>query len=101
LIEASPKPKNQVKEECSEYVAHSREKSEGLGLCKTCGEQCMIKWGRYCYYWKCLACDTNMSIKEYCPTYREKQKLRKAGKKFYLRCEPCETERLYCEFEDM
>ena len=59
----------------------------------------MIKWGRYSYYWKCLACDTNMPLKEYCPTCRERMKLRKDKTRFFIRCGPCETERLYCEFE--
>jgi len=70
-----------------------------LGICKECGEQCMIKWGRYSYYWKCPACDTNMAIKEYCTACRERLKLRKDKKRFFIRCEPCGTERLYCEFE--
>ncbi len=71
----------------------------GMGLCKSCDVQCMIKWGRYGYYWKCLQCDANMPIKEFCPSCKTKQKLRTDKQRFFIRCEPCETERLYCEFE--
>ncbi len=59
----------------------------------------MIKWGRYGYYWKCLQCDTNMPIKEFCPTCKTKHKLRKDKKRFFIYCEPCNTERLYWQFE--
>jgi very-short-patch-repair endonuclease len=72
---------------------------EGMGLCKSCDSQCMIKWGRYGYYWKCLTCDTNTPIKEFCATCKTKHKLRKDKKRFFIYCEPCNTERLYCEFE--
>ena len=58
----------------------------------------MIKWGRYGYYWKCLQCDTNMPIKEFCPSCKTKQKLRKEKNRFFIFCEPCETEELYVEF---
>ena len=72
---------------------------KGMGLCKSCQSQCMIKWGRYGYYWKCLKCDANTPIKESCPTCKTKHKLRKDKKRFFIRCEPCNTERLYWEFE--
>jgi len=41
----------------------------------------------------------SMPIKEFCPTCKTKLKLRKDKNRFFIRCEPCGTERLYCEFE--
>jgi len=71
-----------------------------LGQCSRCGMQSIIKWGRYGYYWKCVHCDNNMPIKEYCPVCRRKMKLRKDGMRFYKRCESCGVEELYCVFEE-
>ena len=89
-----------VKEEPVEYAKQAEPATqEGLGLCEKCGAQCMIKWGHN-YYWRCPACDTNMPIKEHCPSCRTKMKLRKDRQKFFIRCEPCGTEELYCEFSN-
>ncbi len=71
----------------------------GLGQCENCGAQCMIKWGRYGYYWKCIECDTNMAIKEFCLSCGKKMKLRKDGKHYFKRCEPCGSEEMYCLIE--
>ncbi|MBT3192546.1 MAG: NERD domain-containing protein [Verrucomicrobia bacterium] len=102
LTEQRAEKRAQVKETRAEYTTPPPAPAPietTMGKCAKCGTQCMIKWGRYSYYWKCAACDSNMPIKEYCPTCREKMKLRKDKQKFFIRCEPCETERLYCEFE--
>lgn len=69
-----------------------------LGQCEKCGTQCIIKWGRYGYYWKCIRCDNNMPIKEFCPTCRQKMKLRKDKQDFYKRCEICGVEEHFCQF---
>jgi hypothetical protein len=80
--------------------AQNIESTEGLGICDKCGRQCEIRWGRYGYYWKCLHCDSNMAIKETCPSCRQKIKLRKERNRFYSYCDRCNTgETLYCEFE--
>lgn len=72
----------------------------GLGICDKCGEQCLIKWGRYGYYWKCIHCDKNMPIKELCTSCNQKIKLRKDRNRFFSYCDLCKTpEHLYCEFE--
>jgi hypothetical protein len=70
-----------------------------LGVCDKCGAQCDIQWGRFSYYWKCPSCDANMAIKEYCPICKVKMKLRKDKARYFILCEPCKTEKLYCEFE--
>ncbi len=50
------------------------------------------------YYWKCPACAHNMAIKVACDKCGERMKLRKDQSRFFIRCEPCKTETLYCEF---
>ncbi len=70
----------------------------GLGVCDKCGAQCEILWGKFSYYWKCHACNNNMAIKEFCPTCKGKMKIRKDKMKFFIGCEPCRGEKLYCEF---
>jgi hypothetical protein len=75
--------------------------STGLGICQKCGTQCGILWGKFGYYWKCPACQTNMPIKEYCPNCKAKMKLRKDKKRFFKYCELCKTpESLYFEAKD-
>jgi hypothetical protein len=70
--------------------------STGLGICQKCGTQCQILWGKFGYYWKCPKCQTNMAIKEYCPTCKTKLRLRKDKRRFFKYCEPCKIpESLY------
>ena len=94
-----------VKEAPEEYVAGPppipREVAAAkvLGICDKCSAQAKILWGRYSYYWKCPSCENNMPIKEFCPSCKKKMKLRKQKNTFFIKCEPCETETLYCEFE--
>jgi hypothetical protein len=66
-----------------------------LDRCAACGSQCTILWGRYGYYWKCGTCSANRPIKEYCPTCKQKMKLHKDKSRFFLRCDPCQTEAPY------
>ena len=69
-----------------------------MGICQKCGKQCEILWGKYGYYWKCAQCQSNMPIKEYCPTCKGKLRLRKDQSRFYKYCEPCKSaESLYWE----
>jgi hypothetical protein len=98
---------SRVREQQAHYTAtpHLLPDSEpapdaDLGICDKCGEQCLIKWGRYGYYWKCIHCDSNMAIKEFCSSCRQKIKLRKDGNRFFKYCDTCKTPaELYCEFE--
>ena len=72
--------------------------STGLGICRECGTQCEILWGKYSYYWKCPKCQTTMSIKEYCHNCKTEMKLRKEKLRFFKYCKPCKTpESLYFE----
>ena len=76
------------------------ELASGLGVCEKCGQQCLINWGRYGYYWKCIHCDSNMPIKDVCPSCKQKIKLRKDRNRYFSYCDLCKTgETLYCEFE--
>jgi len=71
---------------------------DSMGICNKCGEQSIIKWGKFSYYWKCPKCDNNMAIKEYCPSCKKKLMLRKDKNTFYIYCETCGGERPYCKF---
>lgn len=73
-------------------------KTAGLGICDKCGAQAEILWGKFSYYWKCRACENNMPIKEFCPTCKEKMKLRKQKNTFFIKCEPCAQETVYVDF---
>lgn len=76
------------------------EQMSDFGVCKKCGQQCLINWGRYGYYWKCIHCDNNMPIKDVCPSCNQKIKLRKDRNRYFSYCDLCKTgETLYCEFE--
>ena len=69
-----------------------------LGRCEKCGAQCSILWGKFGYYWKCPQCQSNMPIKEHCPSCQGKIKLRKDKQRFYKYCDQCKTpEVLYHE----
>ncbi len=96
----APDTNKAVKEAKAKYSAKNQVNAEGLGICDRCDEQCLIKWGRYGYYWKCVHCDNNMAIKEICPSCRQKVKLRKDRHRFFTYCDVCKTpEQIYCEFE--
>ncbi|MDD5522785.1 MAG: nuclease-related domain-containing protein [Kiritimatiellae bacterium] len=66
-----------------------------MGICDKCGEQCIIKWGKFSYYWKCLKCGNNMALKEYCPSCKKKLMLRKRKNEYFIFCETCGGERPY------
>jgi hypothetical protein len=89
-----------VEEALPKHPASPPSQMKGLGICDKCGAQCLIQWGKYGYYWKCLKCNGNMPLREYCPTCKQKIKLRKDGNRFFKYCGLCKTgETLYCEFE--
>ena len=69
-----------------------------MGICDKCGEQCIIKWGKFSYYWKCHKCDNNMAIKEYCPSCKKKLMLRKKKNEYSIYCATCVGERPYYKF---
>lgn len=60
--------------------------------CKHCGKcEGSIKWGQYGYYFKCLACDGNTSMKWDCGTPGHNPRIRKDGRHFFRECEGCRT----------
>jgi Nuclease-related domain len=53
-----------------------------------------IEYG-YNYYFKCLDCDKNTTIKSFCKSCDVKAKTRKSGLQFYSECAPCQTSELF------
>jgi hypothetical protein len=52
-----------------------------------------IEYG-YSYYFKCLDCEKNTTIKSTCENCGAKAKTRKSGLQFYAECAPCQTSKL-------
>lgn len=83
-----------VAEAVSEYNIESAAASDKPS-CKNCGSNSLeIRFG-HTYYWHCLSCEKNSSIKETCPTCKEPAKVRKQKKEFFLECGKCNHSSLY------
>ena len=73
--------------------------------CKGCGATDLhARWGRYGYYWACLACGVNTAMPTVCSVCGRDGKrgggvrIRKDGPKYYRTCAHCEIEeRLWTE----
>jgi transposase-like protein len=61
------------------------------GYCKSVN--LCIEYG-YSYYFKCLDCEKNTTIKSTCERCGTKAKTRKSGLQFYSECAPCQTSKL-------
>ncbi|WP_230971466.1 nuclease-related domain-containing protein [Nitrogeniibacter aestuarii] len=65
-------------------------------ICRHCSSDMLaIEYGRYGYYFKCKACGGNTPIKLGCGVEGHKERLRKAGARFYRECEACGSSVLY------
>lgn len=73
--------------------------------CKACGgTDLAAKWGKYGYYWKCNACDTNTPMPTVCSACGAEGKrgrlvkIKKEGPKYFRVCESCGiSERVWVE----
>jgi len=64
--------------------------------CRNCGrDQLSIQYGKYGYYFKCLACDGNTPVKLGCCSGGHRERLRKDGHQFFRECGECGTSSLY------
>ncbi len=64
--------------------------------CRACGSaKLTIEYGPYGYYFKCRDCEGNTPIKLGCGRAGHKERLRKAGPKFFRECAECKTSSLY------
>lgn len=65
--------------------------------CRKCGDnqKLSIQYGKYGYYFKCIACDGNTPIKLGCGKEGHKERLRKEGQRFYRECSDCGSSTLY------
>ena len=64
--------------------------------CSKCkSDEIEIVYGKYGYYFKCLSCDGNTSIKLTCSDSKCKPKLKKRKLNFYQTCESCGKDELF------
>ena len=64
--------------------------------CQKCAStQLEVTYGKYGYYFKCSACDSNTRIELKCPGCGGKPRTRKSGREFFSECVPCNHSRLY------
>jgi hypothetical protein len=65
-------------------------------FCSKCNDTNLeIRYGKYGYYFKCLSCNGNTSIKLKCSDKSCKPKLQKKRLEFYQVCEMCGTNKLF------
>jgi hypothetical protein len=68
---------------------------EPVQVCAYCKSvNLCIEYG-YSYYFKCLDCEKNTTIKSTCERCGAKAKTRKSGLQFYSECAPCQTSKLF------
>jgi hypothetical protein len=69
--------------------------------CRKCGgDNIIIVYGKFGYYFKCRKCNENTSIKEHCSTCGEQSKLRKDGNQFYIECKKCNSSKPFFKNAD-
>jgi hypothetical protein len=54
-----------------------------------------IQYGRYGYYFQCLACEATAGIQRLCPGCGQKARVRKQGGQFWEECARCGTSRCF------
>lgn len=54
-----------------------------------------VTYGKYGYYFKCLACEGNTGIEVKCQKCQGKARTRKERQQFFAECQPCGTSELY------
>ena len=87
---------NSVQEEPIKY--NKSKDNMAKYICSKCASKnIQIEYGRYGYYFKCLDCNCNTSIKHTCTTSKCKIKTRKRKNKFFKVCENCDVEVLFWE----
>lgn len=81
----------------SENSAETEEKIHSLANCPKCKGDVTILWGdkHKNYYWHCRSCGENIGINYKCPGCKQKLRIRKQLKEYFIYCEPCKLEALY------
>lgn len=65
-------------------------------LCKSCGKDTLhILYGKYGYYFKCLACNETMSIDSTCTDCGNRARIRKDKDTFWKECNTCKSSKLF------
>ena len=64
--------------------------------CRHCHSSALaVTYGQYGYYFKCQDCEGNTPIKISCGRDGHKERIRKAGERFYRECAECKSSRLF------
>ncbi len=64
--------------------------------CQKCASAALeVTYGKYGYYFKCLACEGNTRIELKCPLCGDKARTRKSGPEFFAECAGCDSSLLY------
>lgn len=80
----------------TEPVALVTPETDAAFICRKCGSTNIgIQYGKFGYYFKCLACDGNTPIKVACDKEGCKARIRKEGNKFFRECAICNSSDLY------
>jgi ssDNA-binding Zn-finger/Zn-ribbon topoisomerase 1 len=80
----------------SEQPEKQQDATSEKHTCRECGSSNIgIQYGKFGYYFKCLDCDGNTSIKVACEKEGCKARLRKEGSKFFRECVTCNKISLY------
>jgi hypothetical protein len=98
-IQTAPKPVIQpMTKPVNKPAAEPTSKPVAKQCCRSCqSSEMRIEYGKYGYYFKCLACDGNTPINATCPTCTVKRRIRKSGECFWAECEKCNNSELYWE----
>lgn len=84
--------------EAAQPTEQNRREVTAGPVCRACGSSRLsIQYGKYGYYFKCLACEGNTPIKLGCGMEGHKERLRKDGRKFFRECAECKTSILFYE----
>jgi hypothetical protein len=77
-------------------IAASATGGSGSHRCRHCESTALvIAYGKYGYYFKCVACSGNTPIKLACGKPLHRERLRKDGLHFYRECAECQTSQLF------
>ena len=64
--------------------------------CQKCSSATLeVAYGKYGYYFRCLACEGNTRIELKCPGCGERAKTRESGCEFFAECAACKSSQLY------
>jgi len=79
-------------------TAAAKECGRPKKVCRHCGsEHLHAQYGKFSYFYRCIACTNNTPIDATCPKCRKKGQIRKSQLQFFRECVPCGlSELIHC-----